>query len=811
MLTALLLVTAPALQLPEPAGPAELTRDQALELLHEGFPSREERARLIAEPPTTPSIRALVMAGALAPERVCGLPPLSGPERDRAVDLALEGLLSQDEQLEPELLYERLRGALGERELRLLAVRCRLPAAGEGGDDEDPAVWRRAETALELLQAAPASLAAPVWAELALDPALREDARVELLDRWIPAVGRPALDRALDALLEDGPPALRRRLLGLWLPMMTTADLPRLQRLSGDANRSVADAAFQLWARRETDPARRMEVFREIRRRPSHLRQSALRALAGNGQEPAMAAELIEMLDGPVAEDHGLAERVLPAFLTPAELFRVLAARLPSQEGSESYAAAMVAVARIPVPEARLLASRWLAGGGWEQLAYASAVARELRNSPEVDAFLPRLLETEQVPAEVARPLARGRAGASEIARRYLRRQLAAPERVLQEQAVLALVEAGDRYDLPLLQEVAMEPAYAPGARAAAVEGLAADEAGRAWLLELLAEELPDYEVRAAVVRGLVEHGDAAQRAAALDHAGEAPGFDDEDLRAGLELMVWQVQEGSPRPEEAAALTGRLVELLSSVRPRFRDGLPDPRRAAAAFPRVHGCARALARCLAAGGVMPRLEIEPLHPPALLHAAAILVREAPAPVQGWCRELAQRSELDPSLRLRAQATAVQAALILGARQAVPAIERLLQRPAALREYPWDLAFGLGAEDARTWVLPGDRLREELLLARAHLAGPEEAGRLLRPLLQAYASPSNLTDAGWLLLGADGEAGDPGLAAAFARRAIDWAPLDPRPRRLLSAAAAAAGDAEAAAAAAEDAERLVSRRR
>ena len=810
MLSALLLAVwaAPATQLPEPAAAAELTREQALAILHEGFADREDRARLLADPPSDPAVRVLLLAGALVPARSSHLPPLAGAERERVLDLVLEGVLGHHEEREPELLFERLRGALGDRELRALAAEC--AAAGD-----DPAGRRRAETALEVLLGGPTSLAAPIWGELALDSGLPQDARVELLDRWILAVGRPALDCALDSLLEGGPPALQRRLLGLWLPMMTPADLPRLRAVTRDSNSTVADTAFQLWARQETDPAQRLEILRETLERPAHLRQVALRALAANGQEPALAEELVDLLDGPVADHHELAERVLPAFLAPERLFQVYLERLPAPERSASRAAAMVTIARIPVPEARRLAAGWLSAGGWADPVFGSAVARELGDCTEVDDVLPRLLETEEVPPEVARPLALARAATSETARSYLRRMLADPEQILQEQAIRALVGAGDPYDLPLLQEVVLQPGYASGARAAALGGLARPPGGRAWMLQLLEQEPPDYEVRAALVSGLIEHGDAGQRAAALDHARRAPGFDDPDLALGLALMAWQIQRGEPRPEEAGALCGELVEAIAAVRPRFEDGLPDPRRAAAAFPRVHGCARALARCMEAGGVLPRIDPEPLHPPALLHAAAILVREAPAAVQEWCRDLAQREQLDPSLRLRALATATQAGLLLGPQVAVPTLELLLRHPQALRDYPWDLAFGLGAEDARTWILPGDRLREELRLARAALVSGAERLELLLPLLEGYASPSNLVDAGWLALAdREGRAGG-GAAAeaavALARRAVDWAPRDPRPRELLARAWAAAGQVDLAEAAAADGERLEDKQR
>jgi hypothetical protein len=763
-------------------------REAALATLHEGFEDAGARRLALESPPGDPAERLLLAAAAFAPERICGLPPLRGELRARALALALEGWLAGAETREPELLVERLRAALDAAAVADLVAEVRALAVRPEPDGEEAALalLDRAERARELLLAAPSRLGLPAWEALALDDTLDTASQLEFLERWVRAAGRPALDRALDARIEDGPPEMRRRLITLWSADVRGEDLPRLQRLAHDPVESVADTALPVWAEHETDAARREDLFATALHRPAAVRGNALRALAANGQEEAFRTAILVLLEDPEPEMRRLAELLLPAFWPPEPLAALLIERLPPPTRPEARAGAMVALARVPAPAAREAAAEWLAHGGHEQLRYAAAVARELSDSAEIDAWLPRLLETEGVPEQVTRPLAVARAAHSEAAREALRRMLAAPEALLQQHAVRALARAGEERDLPLLREIAVQPGYASSARAAALDRLAEVPAGRAWLLRYLGEAPPDYEVRAALVRGLVEHGDAEQRAAALVHALDPSGFTEEAERLGLELELRRAQEAHPRAAEAATLAAALAEAVAAAPGLRAEGLPDPRRAAGEFPRVHHLARALAACLAAGGAPAPLATDGQPAPPLLHAASVLVRAAPAEVRAACRTLAEDSELDPSLRLRATALVAQAGLRLGPDAAIPALERLVAHPAALRAYPWDLAFGLGAESARGWLLPLDRLVEELLLARAAAAPAAARAGLLRPLLEGYASPSNLTDAGWMLLDTD-----PTAARDFALRAQDWAPLDPRPRELLAAAEAAAG--------------------
>ncbi|RMH02706.1 MAG: hypothetical protein D6702_08060 [Planctomycetota bacterium] len=765
MLIAALVLAAQAQDLPEPAT-----------ILQTGFSSREARSAFLTGPPADPAARTMLAAGALAPERVCGLPPLAGEERARALRLALDGFLAGAVD-EPEPVRERLRGWLDRPELERLAEEARAGSA----------------PARRLLLAAPAPDALDLWAALALDRSVAEEARSDFLAHWIPAGGRPALERALEPILSDPSPFLARRLLGLWRPLLEPCDAARLRQVSTDPRASVADTALPMWARLERDPERRRECFERALERPSGLRLRTLRALATGGPAPDLAARLAALLDGPDRELHDLAAQVLPAFMPAPDLAALLLERLPPPDRPDALAPAIAALARVDAPASHRRAAAWLADGGWAEPRFGAAVARALSTSPEVDPFLGRLFADSRVPPEVARPLALGRASASPEARLWLRRTLPDSTALEQEQAVRALAEAGHPDDLALLQEIASEPGWPAPARAAALEGIARLPEGRPWLLELLEGAPVEYEVRAALIRGLIEHGDHHQRRIALRRALDDASFSDPDYRLGLRLAALAATEAMPRPADAPLLAEELARELRRAPDLFPTGLPDPRRAAAALPAVHAAARALRRCLEAGGLLPELDLEGATPAALLHACSVLAPAAPARIQLWSRNVAERSDLDPSLRLRAQALAARAAILRGSDSAVAALEALLRRPDVVLAHPWDLAFGLGAEDSRMWVLPIDRLHEERILARAAAAGGAERADLLRSLLPGAAAPPNLVEAGRLALAG----GDPALAAELGRRAAALAPTEPGPRQLLAAAARAAGDLEQAA--------------
>ena len=776
------------------APPRDLRREQARVWAHEGLPPGADYASLLADAEQSRDalLASLIAAAALVPERVSDRPSLTGEDKVAAVDRILEELLRGADSVDHELLFERLRGQLSAEQLQETTTALL-----------DGLVEHRLR-GVSLILASPFREARPQLLRLLHGQDTAPGERERIAERLLAGGGRPALVQLDEFLLPDAPDGVLRRLLGVWQSMVELGDHGRLALLAREAEPTVAQLALQVWAQYAIDAAAKAEIFELSRLLPSSARVATLHYLGRSGGDPVIAAQLVAALDSPRREEQRVALQALPAFLDADALYEEFRKRVGPEEIPQRRGRWMVELARLPNPDAQALAAEWLVSGGWAEGSLANQVMRHLRSSPAIDPLLDRLLFLEEAPDRIVFPLAVARASESEAARSYLREVLEAASGIQQQQAVEAIAKAGHAADLPVLLAVAQEAQFDSVARVRAIEALARKPQAQALLCDMLREEELDYEVVEGMLRALVRHGEPHIRREMLAFARAGAHRLRGDERLGARLAAWQAQTSSPRPAERQALAGELLEELgsaSAAHPGSGEALSDPRRMTVEYPSVFASARALAASVraagelgeAAGAVLDAAQPVEYAPGPLLLAGAQLAKQAPEVAAAWSLHVVGRSELHASTRLRALAARVRACRFLEPERAAAAWHDLRRAGSALREYPWEIGFGLNDPAARGWVVPGDRLAERELLARAEAAAGVERVALLAPLATGYCAPGNLVTAAQLCL----EAPDGSRAAmALSRAATEWAPLEIRTWQILARAAGAAGDRDEA---------------
>ncbi len=763
----------------------------ALRFAHEGLPLDADLETLLPKLESWPDLHlaALVAGAVLVPSRVSGNPSLPPGFRDRAVSLVLGFLLSGKAERDGSVLFQRVRGALQATEAARIASSL---TAGKLG------THNRAASLLGLVRF---SVAGSRLRSLILDADIGMDDRLLLLPRFLEGGGRDAWKDLWQELATPANEILLRRLLVLWEPFVEPEDLPALAAIADKDLVFGSRQALQIWARREEDPGRRLEIFRRIERGDPNTRVPLLASLARRGLHPSIAARLLAELDSSREERREEALAMLPRFAEPDWLTEELLNRIPAGATLEEKAPWIPVFAELPVPAARRTAAGWLAKGGWAFPGDGYRVARLLRRSGDIDPFLPQLLWNEEVPEDLRFQLAVGRAASNPDARDYLRRSLDKVSGFRQERVIRALAGSGDSRDRRLLFDLARDPGFEPAARAAALDGLAADPEGRALLELILDEPLREYEVAEALVRALIVSGRSSGRTRVLDAVRSGLGFAEAADRHALQRAAWAAQEDSPEESEAPALAEQLRGLLEeTARGTPPDGegragpLPDPRSMGIRHPDLSACAAALAAC--ARKCPPELAQADVHAvPAepLLQAGQMLAEKLPRAVLAWANNVAAREQVDPGTRVRALGLAVRCSGLAGLfGEESAALEALLARPWELRNHPWDLDHGLRT-GARGWVLPADRLAERRVLAESFLLPDEERLERLKELLKGFVQVDVLLDAADLA----GETKDgTNLRVALARRAVDWEPGRPGSWLELGRAHEAAGDRDGA---------------
>jgi len=763
----------------------------ALRFAHEGLPPDADWETLLSKLESWPDrhLASLVACAALVPSRVSDVPSPPAELRDRATALALGFLLSGKAERDGSVLFQRLRGVLRKTEAARLASS--LMAGNLGPRNR----------AASLLGLVPFSVAENRLQPLILDPDLGIDDRLLLLPRFLEGRGRSAWTGLWKGLATPGNEILLRRLMVLWEPFVEPEDLPALAAIADKGLVFGSRQALQIWARREENPGKRLEIFQGIEQGDPNTRIPLLASLARQGPHADIAERLLSDLDSSREERRQEALAMLPRFAKPDWLTREFLKRIPDGASLEERARWIPALAELPVAEARQVAAAWLAEGGWIFPGDGFRVARLLRRSGEIDPFLPELLWNEEVPEDLRFQLAVGRAAENPDARDFLRRSLDRVAGFRRERVIRALAAAGDPGDRRLLLDLARDPGFEPAARAAALDGLAADPAGLP-LLELLLDDPPrDYEVAEALVRALIVSGRSPARARVLEAVRGGLGFAEAADRRALQRAAWAAQEDFPQESEAPALAEQLGGLLEEAARGTQPDeegpsgpLPDPRSMGIRHPDLTACAAALAACARTSPPeLARFRVQPVPAEALLQTGQMLAEKLPRAVLPWVKEIAAREDVDPGTRVRALGLAVRCARLAGLPgEEAAALNALLARPWELRNHPWDLDHGLHA-GARGWVLPADRLAERRVLAESVLLSDAERLEHLKDLLTGFTDVEVLLDAADL---AGATKGGTALRVSFARRAVDWEPGRPGSWLELGRAQEAAGDLDGA---------------
>ncbi|HEX9795335.1 MAG TPA: hypothetical protein VGC54_15240 [Planctomycetota bacterium] len=783
-------------------------RDLARAMAHRGLPIDADwpaLARLVSGHPD-PLVPALVAAGALAPARVSGRPELTAAARRPAVAALLEVALRSPNDADLDLVSQRIRPWLQAEDLEQVLA---FLASGADGNSH---------RAGSLLLAAPHRTGRPFVLRALLNGQVDPVLQPLLVARLLRADGRAGLEALAPRLEPGSPEALMRWIVQGWAPLVDPAqDSTRLARLVGEAPPGVAGIALRLLAEHERGDDARLQIFTAGLAQPEEPRRQVLEALARRGPHAGIARRLMSAADAPGAELQSLAFAFLPSFEPVDDLVEAYTARLEAQSGPLAGATWAEQLARLDLPASGERAAQWLAEGGWEAGARAGHVARLLRERPEIDPWLERLLRQDLAPQALLLTLATGRAAGNDAAAAWLRSRAGAGLGGRLEPMLRALARGGRREDLRLIEDLAVDGGIAAITRAAAIGALGAHPDGGPRLARLAWNPPRDYEIAEALVRAMIAREEDELRTEGLALAADGGGFDDESLRAGLRLAAWQVQREHPRAAEATALAGELGGLLA-VQPGASApdlGAPpaEPRRQAGENAAVYACAAALAasvRLADADAAAARAELAASRPagdadPWLLAAGLLADGPLADRAQTWCAALAADSRRHPATRLRAAASRVRAAWSVGPAAAAAALDDLLAAPARLLADPRELDYGLADPAARGWVLPIDRLVEQRLVARAAAVHGAERRDLLRALVTGGAGTSHRLDAAELLLddlaaAEDAAAPSPHevLALELAAAAVEAAPTTARARFVLGKALLAKGDRIGAAA-------------
>ncbi len=704
--------------------------------------------------------------------------------QSESVERILTWLLLEGEGGEDSALRHRLRGWVSPEGYQL----CATVLLGNGAPEESDM-----RTALEIILDGPWSETRDFHQALALQQALPNTERSRLLRKWLEAEGRTAVLVAANALLSEGNEPLLLSLLQAWDKVWKPKDVSFLLEMIEVSSDGVDQSARMLLARKTQDVGLRNQLFFEAQSLEANRRDAITANLALQGPHSEIAARLAANLQSPDDKQRDYAERFLPGFLKPEELWKEYALRLDPNAHPLARAQRMVSLARMPIQEARTIATEWLLGGGWRSTAMARTVARELAKDSKVDSKLSQLFSIEELPIEVGFPLAIARAEFSQPAREWLRSMSWVGESARELQAIETLAKLSKVSDLPFLLDVARDWTLGSGMRAAAVSGIARHPLGREELQSWLNKSLNDFELLDALVRELALYGTASERKQIRSFVQD---FEKESSRPeatedqiaeslSLRLSLWQSQEARPLLEEQGILELELADEILSAKNLFETGLPDVRRLAGEFPRIHFCARALGANLRRFGEKlsssfhERIDGAAVAP--ILHALSALPSGSAWEV---AYDLANRSSLEASVLTRSLASLCSQSYLKSSSAYRESLRKLLSAPQHLRAYPWDLSAGLRSADSIAWVLPADRLQRELAIAEIREAPSKKKLELSSRLLLGFTSPSRLLVAARILRKHPfRDSVDQRLAKTVALRlcyrALDWAPTDARP--------------------------------
>lgn len=715
----------------------------------------------------------------LVPERVSGR-AVDAAVRSAAIDRVLETVATLPDELRA-VAYARLRGRLNSEQLAAVGAMLREE---RGGDR--PQLFT-------LLQSAPIEAAEDTLIEFALDERQSAPERGVLAEHLLIARGRPALDRLRPAIRPDAAPQFLRRVYAGWRNLVIAEDLPLLEQLAREGKEYAAQFALQLWAMYETDPARRLAIFRLALNAGPNYRQVAWDALGRGGRHEGIVEDLLALLDAGNIDNRSLARRFLPVYGGPDALWLAYQERA-SGASLNLRAQWMTALAASPLREAREEAARWLSEHGRMSGDVAMAVARILGDDEVLDPMLRALLTQSELPDRILWPLALRRAATSEAARDNLRERIELDGGLVQQQSLEHLAPYASEADLAMIARIARGSEYSSATRAVALSALA--EVGRAE--DLLAEWLQapprGYEIAEGFVKAVVLHGTAEQLEEILGDLERGLGFPDPDEQRGIRIAAWEAAGKRGDLRSLQFLATELQRTLASV-PMIEGGWPSLYDLSHELFELGAVIDATLECAGrrrpeeVAAALRSVRIEEVAPQALFFAAGRFAPFLPALADDWFRtlDLGSLSELD-----RMRAAAWWAWTVDPALPATVPYGLLLEDPTLYRRFSRPLAETF-SPDGAGWTLFHDRIEERARLLsargltgtarRAHLAGLRD-GRCEGAVLLAAAE----------LLSAE-EAPDPAdleLAIQLARQATAAEPLSSHAHTLVGKLLDLAGD-------------------
>jgi tetratricopeptide (TPR) repeat protein len=586
------------------------------------------------------------------------------------------------------------------------------------GDLAHPQVGR------DLLEAAPYPESQAALLRYALAEEIAGPYRVAAIGRILEADGRAGLSALRPLLRADTPAEVLRRIYHFWGAMVENSDLELLESLVREGPGLCREFALQTWARVETRPAKRLEIFRLSENSDSSFRSAVVRSLAVGGPSVELSEHLRSMLDAPRPEDRRLAMDVLPYFAKPEVLLEEWRAHRHPNDSLAVQGQWMSRMARLSLPEARLEAAHWLLADGWQEGRLGAAIARSLGQTSEVDPLLGSFLRRQEVPFSLRLQLASDRAMQSPEAADFLRAALPLASALHAVRICQVLGSLGTAIDVRALLETASDPGQPGMARAAAVRALIRCNSSAQAFKELIEQVPLDYETAEALAVALIWQLDPEVRRVGL--AAIARGFDrleKEELR-GVRRAAWQAIGQNPNPEEAQYLRQVLRQTLRAIgNPNPGAIWPEPRTLHSQFPDLIALATALAA--SAPGTLDEALLNtdfPSSSEALFVAAVAAVPFDAKASLAVFSELASRPTLSLESRLRCLGRVAWTAKIANAPSAeIAALERILQilqdpDPKAAVSLAM-LGWGMGKGSARGWLLPQDEIWQRLILARA----------------------------------------------------------------------------------------------
>jgi hypothetical protein len=580
------------------------------------------------------------------------------------------------------------------------------------------------QVARDLLEAAPFPASQAALLRYALAEEIAGPYRVAAIGRFLEGQGRSGLTALRPLLRADTPAEILRQIYRYWGSMVENEDLPLLESLVREGPGLCREFALQTWARVETRPEKRLEIFRLSESSDSSFRSAVVRNLAVGGPSPELAEHLRSMLDAPRPEDRRLAMDVLPYFAEPEILMQEWRAHRHPNDSLAVQGKWMARMARLSLPEARLEAARWLVADGWQEGRLSAAIARSLGKSEQIDTFLGSFLRRSEVPDALRLQLASDRAKFNADAVEYLRASLPEAKALHAVRICQVLGALGTVTDVQALLDTASDPGRPSMARAAAVRALTQCRSASFAFTELMQHAPLDFETAEALAVALIQQPDPEIRRAGVQAI--AQGFDrlqGEEMR-GVERAAWQAMAQFPSADEAAGLRQSLQAALRAIGDANPGAIwPEPRTLQAEFPDLLLLAPAFAA--SAPGTLGQALLETEYSvsgAALFVSATAAIAVDPQASLEVFANLASRPTLSAESRLRCLGRVARTAKLAGARDAeISALQRILQilsdpDPKA-RTSLAPLGWGIGRSSARGWLLPQDEIAQALILAEA----------------------------------------------------------------------------------------------